>query len=242
MASRTQSRKSVATWSLRLRAVCSRSPASPMRSDSRASMFMWMSSRATSKLKVPASISPAIRCRPARIACSSAASMMPVRASMAACASDPLMSCRHSARSKPIEALISCMIADGPPAKRPPHWAFALSVGPAPGFPCLSPASKDMHMPLIKPIVMRRGLLAAGGTLLAALVARNSLRQPAPAGQGAPGSGPVPDTAPAAAGPAPRAISDLRPHAPAALPVLAFTTADGARRTLFDYAGRKASS
>ena len=40
IASRTQSRKSVATWSLRERAVCSRFPASPIRSVSRASMFM----------------------------------------------------------------------------------------------------------------------------------------------------------------------------------------------------------
>ena len=60
IASRTQRRKSVATWSLRLRAVCRRRPASPMRSASRASMFMWMSSSASSNGKVPASISAAM--------------------------------------------------------------------------------------------------------------------------------------------------------------------------------------
>ncbi|TLU73751.1 TlpA family protein disulfide reductase [Lichenicoccus roseus] len=96
-----------------------------------------------------------------------------------------------------------------------------------------------MQMPLITPIVMRRGLLAAGGTLLAALVARNSLRQAPTPGPEAPGTGPARNAAPPAApGPAPRGIADLQPHAPAALPALAFTTADGVRRTLADYAGR----
>ena len=40
----TQSRKSMATWSLRERAVCSRPAAGPISSASRASTFMWMSS------------------------------------------------------------------------------------------------------------------------------------------------------------------------------------------------------
>ena len=46
IASRTQSRTSIATWSLRERAVCRRRPASPISSVSRASTFMWMSSSA----------------------------------------------------------------------------------------------------------------------------------------------------------------------------------------------------
>ncbi len=98
-----------------------------MRSVSRASMFMWMSSSAVSKLNRPASISAPIASSPARIAASSSGAMMPARASMAAWASEPLMSCRHSLRSNPIEALISAMITEGPAAKRPPHCALAGS-------------------------------------------------------------------------------------------------------------------
>ncbi len=75
---------------------------------------------------------------------------------------------------------------------------------------------------------MRRGLLAAGGTLLAALVARNSLRTPAK----------VPPQAPdVPAGPTPRPIADLAGHPPTVLPTLGFLTAEGTRRTLADYAG-----
>ena len=44
MASRDQSRRSVATWSLRLRPVCSFRPTSPRRSISACSTCMWMSS------------------------------------------------------------------------------------------------------------------------------------------------------------------------------------------------------
>jgi hypothetical protein len=56
-ASRTHSRKSVATWSLRERAVCSRAPAGPTISVSRASMLKWMSSSSRLKAKRPAAIS-----------------------------------------------------------------------------------------------------------------------------------------------------------------------------------------
>ena len=128
MLSRTQSRKSVATWSLRLRPVCSRLPASPTRSTRRASMFMWMSSSSATKGNRPASISAAIPSSPPRIAVSSTSSITPARASMAAWARLPLMSWRHILRSKPMEALMSCMITEGPRAKRPPHWAFASAL------------------------------------------------------------------------------------------------------------------
>ncbi|WP_428375670.1 TlpA family protein disulfide reductase [Lichenicoccus sp.] len=87
-------------------------------------------------------------------------------------------------------------------------------------------------MPLITPTVMRRGLLAAGGTLLAAVVARNSWHSPAPSSQAPDQGADVP------AGPAPRAIADLAAHPPTALPTLAFATANGSRLTLADYAGR----
>ena len=48
---RTQSRKSVATWSFRDRAVCSRPAGSPISAFSRLSTFMWMSSSAFEKAK-----------------------------------------------------------------------------------------------------------------------------------------------------------------------------------------------
>ncbi len=47
------------------------------------------------------------------------------------------MSCRHSLRSKPIEALMSCMMTEGPLAKRPPHCALASSVWPT----CVDPVT-----------------------------------------------------------------------------------------------------
>nr|WP_321983362.1 TlpA disulfide reductase family protein [uncultured Lichenicoccus sp.] len=74
---------------------------------------------------------------------------------------------------------------------------------------------------------MRRGLLAAGGTLLAAVIARNWVHSPAV----------PPQAADQPAEPAPRAIGDLAPHLPTALPTLAFVNADGTRKTLADYAG-----
>ncbi len=54
IAPRTQSRKSVATWSLRERAVCRRPAAGPISSASRASMLRWMSSLASLEDKVAA--------------------------------------------------------------------------------------------------------------------------------------------------------------------------------------------
>jgi hypothetical protein len=54
--------------------------------------------------------------------------MRPIRANIAACAREPLISWRHSLRSKPIEALISCITTDGPAAKRPPHCWFAVAL------------------------------------------------------------------------------------------------------------------
>ncbi len=52
--SRTHSRKSVATWSLRDRAVCSRPAGSPISAFSRDSTFMWMSSSAALNWNVAA--------------------------------------------------------------------------------------------------------------------------------------------------------------------------------------------
>ena len=83
-ASRTHNLKSVATWSLRERAVCSRPAAGPISSVRRASILRWMSSRAREKAKVPASISRRIVSRPITIFSASSAAMMPFCASMRA--------------------------------------------------------------------------------------------------------------------------------------------------------------
>ncbi len=51
---------------------------------------------------------------------------MPWRTSMTQCAMEPAMSWRNSRWSKPMEALISAMMAAGPAEKRPPQsWLAA---------------------------------------------------------------------------------------------------------------------
>src|SRR5690606_15475352 len=68
-----------------------------------------------------ASYSAAMRSSPPEIARASSPDTIPHAPSMAAWALLAAMSCRHSALSNGIEALISRMIALGPSAKRPPH-------------------------------------------------------------------------------------------------------------------------
>ena len=87
-----------------------------------------MSSSLSEKTNVPLSISPRIVFSPLAIFFWSAAEMMPVFASISECAIDPRISCANSFRSKEIEALIACMIADGPEAKRPPHISLLVLV------------------------------------------------------------------------------------------------------------------
>jgi thiol-disulfide isomerase/thioredoxin len=74
---------------------------------------------------------------------------------------------------------------------------------------------------------MRRGLLAAGGTLMGAVVARKWL----------PREGHAEDVPPPAA-PRPATPGSIQPHAPAAVPAFGFTDAAGKARTLADYRGR----
>ena len=87
---------SVATWSLRDRAVCSRPAAAPIFSCRRRSMFMWMSSSSGRHGKLPDSISPRISRRPDTMASASSAVMIPWRPSIRAWAIDPAMSCLYS--------------------------------------------------------------------------------------------------------------------------------------------------
>src|SRR5260370_191059 len=80
IASRTQRRKSTATWSLRERPVCSRPAAGPTISARRPSTFIWMSSSARENENVPPSISPLTWARPLALASAPVASTTPRRA------------------------------------------------------------------------------------------------------------------------------------------------------------------
>src|SRR3546814_20073496 len=62
------------------------------------------------------------------MAAASSRETMPWAAGMATCARDARRSCRHSRLSKPIEAFISRIKAEGPAAKRPPHMLLEFSV------------------------------------------------------------------------------------------------------------------
>src|SRR3954469_21929547 len=98
---------SVATWSLRDRAVCSLPPTAPTISVSRRSIAMWMSSSSGRNSNVPVSSSSATRSSPLSSASRSASEMMPASASILAWARDCSRSSGPSRQSKPIEAL-SC--------------------------------------------------------------------------------------------------------------------------------------
>ncbi len=92
---------------MRLRAVWSRFPASPIRAVSRASTFMWMSSLSAVNAAFPASMSARMSSRPLVMAAASSLEMMPQSASMAAWAMEPVMSSLYSRWSKLMEALSS---------------------------------------------------------------------------------------------------------------------------------------
>jgi thiol-disulfide isomerase/thioredoxin len=84
-------------------------------------------------------------------------------------------------------------------------------------------------MPHSKHQIVRRSLLAAGGTLLAGAVARKYLLT-GPTGAGAPADIP--------AGPVPQPITVLKAQPPVAVPALHFSTADGTARSLADFIGK----
>ena len=83
---------SVATWSLRERAVWSLPPTGPTISVSRRSTAMWMSSSSSSNRNDPPSSSSATRSSPCNSASRSDSEMIPAAASMVACARDCSMS------------------------------------------------------------------------------------------------------------------------------------------------------
>src|SRR5271157_4818428 len=229
IASRTQRRKSTATWSLRERAVCSLPATGPTMSASRLSTFIWMSSSAREKGNFPASISPLTSARPLAMASASAASTIPWRASMATWAREPAISWAASLRSKSIEALIASMISAGPTANRPPHIALLIDV---------ALDGSRMTMTGYPP---PRSLLPAGIGVVAAAVAVAFLYATLEPPDKAAGACPAASRA-LAAKLAPLARGEVAAVAIAeeprqALP-LAFERADGSKATLADFRGR----
>ena len=117
---RAYSLKSVATWSLRERAVCSFLPALPMRSTSLFSTKECMSS-APSISSLPAAMSSAIEFSPSHISLLSCSVIMPQLPSIVACAIEAAISTAHSRQSKGSESLnMSAFFAVGA-SNRPSH-------------------------------------------------------------------------------------------------------------------------
>src|SRR3954469_22426635 len=96
---------SVATWSLRERAVCSRPPTGPAISVRRRSIAMWMSSSSAANGKLPSLSSRSAASSPSSSAARSASVMTPRAASIRACARDCATSYGHRRRSKASELL-----------------------------------------------------------------------------------------------------------------------------------------
>src|ERR1700736_5609968 len=120
-------RRSVATWSFRLRPVCSLPPAGPASSMSRRSTAVWMSSSPAWKANVPRLISSEMCSSPATIASCSAAGSTPMACSMAACATEPAMSPGSRRRSTSIPAVYSSTAGDVSSPRRPAQTFGAAS-------------------------------------------------------------------------------------------------------------------
>ncbi len=119
----SHSRTSVATWSLRLRPVCSLPATGPIRSVSRRSMALWISSSAApaSALCGSAAISARTASSPATIRSRSSPVSSPARAIVLAQASEPVISASHSRQSKGSDALKRTMSGSFAALNRPPH-------------------------------------------------------------------------------------------------------------------------
>src|SRR5436190_12438844 len=102
-AARVNIATSVATWSLRERAVCSLPPTGPASSVTRRSIAMWMSSSSSANGNSCRSSSPATASSAPSSASRSSSLMIPCEASISACARDWATSCGHNRRSKDSE-------------------------------------------------------------------------------------------------------------------------------------------
>ena len=122
--------RSSATWSLRLRAVWSFFPVSPIRWVRTCSTNMWMSSQPGSTSSFPDSRSSRIPASPSVRASRSSGVIIPFAESIAAWAMLPVMSWRNIRLSKRMEELKSSATGSVFPAVTPAH-IFAM----APYFP-----------------------------------------------------------------------------------------------------------
>src|SRR6266480_3429069 len=116
---RRKRRRSSATWSLRLRPVCSLAPAGPARSVTRRSMAVWMSSSVGTNTNVPSASSLWTVSSAVVTAATSSSVSTPTWPSMATCARDPSMSSPARRRSKSRLLVNASSSSAGPSAKRP---------------------------------------------------------------------------------------------------------------------------
>ncbi len=119
--SRRYSRRSVATWSLRLRPARSLPPSEPSRSSSPRSSAVCTSSSATVGRKLPSSTASSRSSRAASIESASASVSRPARCSIRACARDASRSYLASRQSKCTLSDSRASASAGPPSNRPPH-------------------------------------------------------------------------------------------------------------------------
>ena len=106
---------SVITWSLRLRAVCRRRPASPTSSVRRRSTAVWMSSSPSREgERRPPPSRRRSAARPSSIAAASSAGMIPWAPSIRAWAREAAMSCGHRRRLTDSEAFSRSKASAGP--------------------------------------------------------------------------------------------------------------------------------
>ncbi len=148
------SRRSVATWSLRLRAVCSLAPAAPASSVTRRSTAVWMSSSVATNTNEPVASSDSTVSSAASTASRSATLISPTWASPRTCARDPAMSSRHNCRSNARLAVKSIKASAGPPANRPCHRAPP----PATPYCWLASLASGCSLALPTPAVAERSL------------------------------------------------------------------------------------
>src|SRR5690606_2734219 len=116
---RAHRRRSVATWSLRLRPVWSLAPASPASAVTRRSIAVWMSSSVGSNWKTPVRSSSSTRSSAASTTSASSSERMPARARPRTWARLPARSSAASRRSKPRLTVKASSSSDGPSSNRP---------------------------------------------------------------------------------------------------------------------------
>ena len=168
-------RISSATWSLRLRAVCRRFPASPMRFVSIVSMFMCMSSASIENSILPASMSSSILCSSLTISSESSRLIIPCSPSIVACAIEPSMSCLYILPSNEIDELKSLTLESTSFLNLPDHNFINDNRFCGSGANLHNEAAKSSSFPIFDYLLSRRA-----SSLAFSLIGRpNRLMKPA---------------------------------------------------------------